>query len=48
MSYSSKFQQEWLTMPTFQDWIMKYENPFKAYCKLSSKAIDLSNMGKEH
>ena len=25
---------------------MKHESPFKAYCKLYSKAIDLSNMGK--
>ena len=33
-------------MPIFQDWIMKHESPFKAYCKLHSKAIDLSNMGK--
>ena len=33
-------------MPIFQDWIMKQESPFKAYCKLCSKAIDLSNMGK--
>ena len=46
MSFSSIFQQEWLTMPIFQDWIMKHESPFKAYCKLCSKAIDLSNMGK--
>ena len=33
-------------MPIFQDWIMKHEGPFKAYCKLCCKAIDLSNMGK--
>ena len=33
-------------MPTFQDCIMEHESPFKAYCKLCSKAIDLSNMGK--
>ena len=46
MSYSSKFQKEWLTMPIFQDWIMKHESPFKACYKLYSKAIDLSNMGK--
>ena len=46
MSYLSKFQQEWLTMPIFQDWIMRQKSPFKAYCKLCSKGIDLSNMGK--
>ena len=46
MSYSSKFQQEWLTMPQFKDWIIKHESPFKAYCKLCSKAMELSNMGK--
>ena len=33
-------------MPIFQDWIMKHESPSKAYCKLCSKAINLSNMGK--
>ena len=46
MSYSSKFQEEWLAMSQFKDWIMKHESPFKAYCKLCSKAIELSNMGK--
>ena len=46
MSYSSKFQHEWLKMPLFQGWIMKHESPFKAYCKLCNKAVDLSNMGK--
>ena len=46
MSYSSKFQQEWLTLTMFQEWIMKHESPFKAYCNLCSKAIDLSNIGK--
>ena len=25
---------------------MKHESPFKAYCKLCNKAVDLSNMGK--
>ena len=25
---------------------MKHESPFKAYCKLCDKAVDLSNMGK--
>ena len=25
---------------------MKHENPFKAYCKLHTKTMDLSNMGK--
>ena len=33
-------------MPHFKDWIIKHESPFKAYCKLCSKAIELSNMGK--
>ena len=33
-------------MLIFQDRIMKHESPFKACCKLCSKAIDLSNMGK--
>ena len=33
-------------MPMFQGWIMKYESPFKAYCKLCTKTIDLSNIGK--
>ena len=33
-------------MPQFKDWITKHESPFKAYCKLCSKAIQLSNMGK--
>ena len=33
-------------MPIFQDWIMKHESPFKAYCKLCSKAVDFRNMGK--
>ena len=46
MSYSSRFQEEWCRTPAFQSWIMKHENPFKAYCKLCCKAIDLSNMGK--
>ena len=46
MSYSSKFQEEWCKMPTFESWIVKHESPFKAYCKLCYKAIDLSNMGK--
>ena len=46
MSYSSRFQQEWLAVPVFQGWSMKHESPFKAYCKLCTKTIDLSNMGK--
>ena len=33
-------------MSQFKDWIMKHESPFKAYCKLCSKAIELSNIGK--
>ena len=33
-------------MSQFKDWIMKHESSFKAYCKLCSKAIELSNMGK--
>ena len=46
MGYSSKFQQEWLAMPVLQDCIIKLESPLKAYCKLYTKTIDLSNMGK--
>lgn len=46
MSYSSKFNQDWLKVPQFSGWIMKHESPFKAYCKLCCKAIELSNMGK--
>ena len=46
MSYSSRFQQEWLALPVFQGWIMKHESQFKAYCKLCTKIIGLSNMGK--
>ena len=33
-------------MPMFKDWLMKHESVFKASCKLCSKSIDLSNMGK--
>ena len=33
-------------MPVFQGWFMKHESPFKAYCKLCTKTIDMSNMGK--
>ena len=33
-------------MSVFRGWIMKHESPFKAYCKLCTKTVDLSNMGK--
>ena len=33
-------------MPVFQGLIMKHKSPFKAYFKLCTKTIDLSNMGK--
>ena len=33
-------------MPVFLGWIIKHESPFKAYCKLCTNTIDLSNMGK--
>ena len=46
MGYSSKFQQEWLAMPVLQGCIIKLDSPLTAYCKLYTKTIDLSNMGK--
>ena len=46
MNYSSKFQDNWLKMPVFNDWLAKHESPYKAYCKLCVKTIELSNMAK--
>ena len=46
MNYSSKFQDNWLEMPVFNDWLAKHESPYKAYCKLCVKTIELSNMAK--
>ena len=43
---SCKFQQDWLSAPMFKDWIQRYENNYKASCKVCQKAIDLSNMGR--
>ena len=46
MNYSSKFQDNWLKMPVFNDWLAKHESPYKTYCKLCVKTIELSNMAK--
>ena len=46
MNYLSKFQDNWLKMPVFNDWLAKHESPYKAYCKLCVKTIELSNMAK--
>ena len=46
MNYSSKFQDNWLKMPVFNNWLAKHESPYKAYCKLCVKTIELSNMAK--
>ena len=47
MNYSSKFQDNWLKMPVFNDWLAKHESPYKAYCKLCVKTIELSNVAKQ-
>ena len=46
VNYLSKFQDNWLKMPVFNDLLAKHESPYKAYCKLCVKTIELSNMAK--
>ena len=45
MSDETFFQQDWLTIPQFKDWLSAGKESTKAYCKRCSKTFELSNMG---
>ena len=45
MSDETYFQQDWLTIPQFKDWLSAGKESTKAYCKRCSKTFGLSNMG---
>ena len=44
MSDETYFQQDWLTIPQFKDWLSAGKESTKAYCKRCSKMFELSNM----
>ena len=45
MSDKTYFQQDWLTIPQFKDWLSTGKESTKAYCKRCSKTFEVSNMG---
>jgi len=41
----AKFQETWLRLPQFKDWLKKTPNVDNAHCLLCKKDFDVSNMG---
>ena len=44
MSDETYFQQDWLTISKFKDWLSAGKESTKAYCKSCFKTFELSNM----
>ena len=44
--YLCKFRKEWLTKYEYKKWIQERAGDKKAYCKVCTKSVDLSNMGQ--
>ena len=47
MSDKTNFNQDWLTISQFKDWLLAGKESTKAYCKRCSKAFELLNMGTQ-
>ena len=45
MSDKTYYQQDWLTIPLFKEWLSAGKQSTKGYCKRCSKTFELSNMG---
>ena len=47
MSDKTNFQQDWLTISQFKEWLLAGKETTNDYCKRCSKAFELSNIGTQ-